>query len=268
MRFIGAAKICRTPGSANFDTINTFSMTVSTQSYTPPSKPHVLLVDDDRELLELLKDYLEQENFLVACAYNGKDGVDAALSGVYDIAVLDVMMPEVNGIQALGMIRLKSNLPVLMLTAKGDDTDRIMGLELGADDYVPKPCTPRELTARLRAILHRVNLHEPNNSASINQPLTAGDLNLWPSQRRAEHHGQPLELTSTEFSLLETLVRCAGKPVSKDELSIAALDKPLSRYDRSIDVHISNIRRKLTPLADGRSMIQTLVRKGYMLIVE
>ena len=243
-------------------------MTATMLNQTSSSQPHVLLVDDDLELLELLKDYLEKEDFLVACVNNGKDGVDAALSGKYDIVVLDVMMPEVNGIQALGMIRMQSNLPIVMLTAKGDDTDRIMGLELGADDYVPKPCTPRELTARLRAILHRVSLQGPASQQSSKQILTVGNLNLWPSQRRADQCDQPLELTSTEFSLLEMLVRHAGTPVSKDELSIAALDRPLSPYDRSIDVHISNIRRKLKPLDDGRSMIQTLVRKGYILIVE
>ncbi|WP_316366557.1 response regulator transcription factor [Candidatus Thiodiazotropha sp. CDECU1] len=244
-------------------------MTGTIPNQSPASQPHVLLVDDDLELLELLRDYLEKENFIVACVNNGKEGVDAALSGLYDIVVLDVMMPEINGIQALGMIRMKSNLPILMLTAKGDDTDRIMGLELGADDYVPKPCTPRELIARLRAILHRVGLQGATaNQPSSNQPLTAGNLKLWPTQRRADQSDQPLELTSTEFSLLEVLVSHAGNPVSKNELSMAALDRPLSPYDRSIDVHISNIRRKLHPLDDGRSMIQTLVRKGYILVVE
>jgi DNA-binding response OmpR family regulator len=228
--------------------------------------PRVLLVDDDQELLELLRDYLEREGFNVTCAFNGRMGVDLVLSGNYDIVALDIMMPEINGIQALSMIRAQSNLPVLMLTAKGDDTDRIMGLELGADDYVPKPCTPRELTARLRAILNRVGKQSSTTAVSQSDHYVVGDLSLWPSQRRAEDHGETLELTSTEFNILELLVRNSGNPVSKDELSMAALGRPLCRYDRSVDVHVSNIRRKLKPLPDGRSMIQTVIRKGYILV--
>jgi two-component system OmpR family response regulator/two-component system response regulator CpxR len=237
-----------------------------TTEFHADDAPRVLLVDDDQELLELLRDYLEREGFNVACAHNGRMGVDSALSGQYDIVVLDIMMPELNGIQALSMIRAQSKLPVLMLTAKGDDTDRIMGLELGADDYVPKPCTPRELTARLRAILNRVGTHTSNTATSQSDHFAVGGLSLWPSQRRAEDQGKTLELTSTEFNILELLVRNAGNPVSKDELSMAALGRPLSRYDRSIDVHVSNIRRKLTPMPDGRSVIQTVIRKGYILV--
>ncbi len=240
---------------------------MTTESITD-TIPRVLLVDDDRELLDLLRDYLEREGFDVTCAFNGRQGVDTALRGSFDIVVLDVMMPEVNGIQALSLIRAQSTLPILMLTAKGDDTDRIMGLELGADDYVTKPCTPRELTARLRAILSRVGKRADisAHSASQSTPVTVGELSLWPAQRLAEHHGAPLELTSTEFDILEFLARNAGNPVSKDELSMAALGRPLGRYDRSIDVHVSNIRRKLSPLSDGRSMIQTVIRKGYILV--
>lgn len=237
----------------------------------PPSTstPHrVLLVDDDRELLELLRDYLERDGFSVACVHDGQSGVSAAIGGGHDIVVLDVMMPDISGIQALGLIRAQSRLPVLMLTARGDDTDRIVGLELGADDYVPKPCTPRELAARLRAILSRAGTQSVAQEAMSAQPLKAGRLTLWPTQRRAENDGRPLNLTSTEFSLLEVLVRQAGRTVSKEELSLKALGRPLSRFERSIDVHISSIRRKLDPLDDGRSMIQTVIRKGYQLVVE
>jgi two-component system OmpR family response regulator/two-component system response regulator CpxR len=230
--------------------------------------PRVLLVDDDRELVEMLHDYLAREGFSVDCAFDGRAGVSAAISGRHDIVVLDVMMPDVNGIQALGMIRAQSNIPILMLTAKGDDTDRIMGLELGADDYVPKPCTPRELCARLRAILNRVRAQGGSQWANQTQPIRVGSLTLWPSQRRAEDGGEPLDLTSSEYNLLEVLVRHAGTPVSKEELSLVALGRPLGRYERSIDVHISSIRRKLKPLSDGRSMIQTVIRKGYQLAVE
>jgi DNA-binding response OmpR family regulator len=229
--------------------------------------PRVLLVDDDKELLELLSDYLTQEGFEVGTEYDGEAGVHSAISGNHDIIVLDVMMPGLNGIQALRMIREKCDLPVLMLTAKGDDTDRILGLELGADDYVPKPCTPRELTARLRAILNRAGTRNSSNDDS-NQPLSVGSLSIWPSQRRAEDSGVQMDLTSSEFNILEILVRNAGSPVTKEELSLSALGRPFGRYERSIDVHISSIRRKLLPLADGRSRIHTVVRKGYQFIIE
>jgi two-component system OmpR family response regulator/two-component system response regulator CpxR len=230
--------------------------------------PRVLLVDDDEELLVLLSDYLTQEGFEVNSEHDGQAGVDSALSGNHDIVVLDVMMPGLNGIQALSAIRTKSKLPVLMLTAKGDDTDRILGLELGADDYVPKPCTPRELTARIRAILKRVGSNNVSQHESKNHPISAGTIKIWPATRRIEENGVPLELTSSEFNLLEILVRNAGSPVTKEELSIGALGRPFGRYERSIDVHISSIRRKLSSLPDGRSRIHTVVRKGYQFIVE
>jgi DNA-binding response OmpR family regulator len=155
-----------------------------------------------------------------------------------------------------------------MLTARGDDADRILGLELGADDYVPKPCTPRELLARIRAILRRSSGQTPLAGHTDNSPLTNGELTLWPAQRLATCREKPLELTSTEFSLLEVLARHSGRPVSKAELSEEGLGRAFSRYDRSIDVHISSIRQKLDPLADGRSRIQTVFRKGYQLVRE
>lgn len=224
----------------------------------------VLLVDDDIELVELLRDYLEREGFTVAAAHDGEAGVAAALSDNHDIVVLDVMMPGISGIQALARIRATSAVPVIMLTARGDDGDRITGLEVGADDYVPKPCTPRELTARIRAILKRVGIA----ATASDQPIVAGTLTVWPAQRRAERAGQAINLTSTEFNLVEVLARNAGRPVSKVDLSQEVLGRSLTRFDRSIDVHISNIRNKLGKLADGRSCIQTVVRRGYQLIVE
>jgi DNA-binding response OmpR family regulator len=175
------------------------------------------------------------------------------------------MMPGMSGIELLRSIRADSILPVLMLTARGDDTERILGLELGADDYVPKPCTPRELTARIRAILRRAGSRALASSVA---PLTAGELTLWPEQRLATCGQQTLALTSTEFSLLEVLARQAGRAVSKAALSEQGLGREFSRYDRSIDVHISSIRQKLTPLIDGRSRIQTVFRKGYQLVKE
>lgn len=227
----------------------------------------VLLVDDDTELVELLRDFLEREGFLVASAHDGATGVAAVRSAEFDIVVLDVMMPGMSGIQALANIRATSTVPVLMLTARGDDTDRIVGLELGADDYVPKPCTPRELVARIRAILKRTGVAAPAQESSV-QPIVGGLLAVWPAQRRAEMDGKSLDLTSTEYNLVEVLVRNAGRPVSKAVLSEEALGRALTQFDRSIDVHMSKIRHKLGKLPNGHSLIQTVIRRGYQLIVD
>jgi two-component system OmpR family response regulator/two-component system response regulator CpxR len=229
--------------------------------------PRVLLIDDDKELLELLRDYLQSDGFGVSCASDGHSGIKAVLGDLPDIVVLDVMMPGINGMQALTQIRALSSVPVLMLTAKGDDADRIMGLEFGADDYVPKPCTPRELAARLRAILNRTQ-SAPTEKQDVRVPITVGALILWPAKRQAQHAGQELVLTSTEFSLLEVLARHPGEAVSKQQLSEEGLGRPSSRFDRSIDVHVSSIRQKVGLLSDGSSPIKTVIRKGYQLIIE
>lgn len=226
----------------------------------------VLLIDDDVELAGMLADYLTQEGYAVAMAHDGESGANEALSGRHQIVVLDVMMPRLNGIEVLRQIRAQSAVPVLMLTARGDDTDRIIGLELGADDYVPKPCTPRELTARIRAILRRTQNTDPANTSL--EPLIVGALTIRPEQRLAELEGETLSLTSTEFNLLEVLVRHAGRPVGKAMLSEQGLGRPLTRYDRSIDVHLSSIRHKLGNMADGRSYIQTVYRQGYQFLRE
>ncbi|HQU88691.1 MAG TPA: response regulator transcription factor [Denitromonas sp.] len=225
----------------------------------------VLLVDDDLELSAMLKEYLAQEGFEATTVADGEAGVTEALSGNYDIAVLDVMMPRLNGVDALRRIRQESRMPVLMLTARGDDVDRIVGLELGADDYVPKPCSPRELVARVRAILRRTTSPE---SASDVDELTVGPLRLWPARREAHWAGEPLTLTSTEFTLLEVLVGAAGHVVSKNTLSEKALGRPLARFDRSVDVHVSSLRHKLAPRDDGRSWIQTVRGQGYQFVRE
>lgn len=222
----------------------------------------VLLVDDDVELAEMLGDYLAQDGFVVTTLHDGASGIEAALTGDFAIAVLDVMMPRLSGVDVLRRIRAVSTMPVLMLTAKGDDMDRIVGLELGADDYVPKPCQPRELAARLRAILRRASpAGEPSNL-----PIVVGALCVRPELRRVEWQGAVVDLTSTEFNLIELLARNAGRPVSKGDLSEQALGRPLARFDRSIDVHLSSIRHKLGTLPDGRSCIQTVYRQGYQLI--
>ncbi len=226
---------------------------------------NILLVDDDVELVAMLKEYLEQEGFDVVTVHDGESGVTEALSGAYQLMVLDVMMPRMSGVDALRRIRAESAIPVIMLTARGDDTDRIIGLELGADDYVPKPCTPRELVARVRAILRRA---KPLPEGEGNNVLIVGKLTVMPEQRRVEWDGQVVDLTSTEFNLLELLARNAGKPVSKKDLSEQAMGRPLMRFDRSIDVHLSSVRQKLGTLTDGRSCIQTVYRLGYQLIRE
>ena len=226
---------------------------------------HVLLIDDDVELVGMFAEYLGQEGFQASCVHNGEDGVRAALAGQHAIVILDVMMPGMSGIEALRQIRADSRIPVLMLTARGDDADRILGLELGADDYVAKPCTPRELTARVRAILRRTH---PQPDTAPGAVLGVGKLTMFPEQRRATWDGAPLDLTSTEFNLLEVLARNAGRPVSKNELSELGLGRPLARFDRNIDVHLSSLRHKLGPLSDGRSCLQTIYRQGYQLIRE
>lgn len=224
----------------------------------------VLLIDDDVELVGMFQEYLEQEGFEVSTAHDGETGAASALTGLYAIAILDVMMPRMNGLETLRRIRAVSRMPILMLTARGDDTDRIVGLELGADDYVTKPCTPRELTARIRAILRRTQAVADTGVG----PLVVGQLSMWPEQRRAAWAGVPLDLTSTEFNLLEVLARNAGKPVSKNILSEQGLGRPMARFDRNIDVHMSSLRHKLGTIADGRSCLQTVYRLGYQLIRE
>ena len=219
----------------------------------------VLLADDDVELSGMLREYLEREGFGVTAVHDGEAAARLALSGSYQIVVLDVMMPKVDGIEALRQIRQSSRVPVIMLTARGDDVDRIVGLELGADDYVPKPCTPRELVARLRAILRRA---QPGADGG---PLEIGALSLWPEKRRAEWRGRELHLTSIEFNVLEVLMRNAGRVVGKDEISEQALGRPLARFDRSIDVHLSSIRQKL---GEGGKLIRTVRGLGYHLVKE
>ncbi|WP_020485121.1 response regulator transcription factor [Methylomonas sp. MK1] len=224
----------------------------------------VLIIDDDVELATLFQEYLAQEGFAVDVSHTGASGLQHALSGEYQLVILDIMLPDIKGTEILTRIRLKSRVPVLMFTAKGDDVDRIIGLESGADDYVPKPCTPRELVARIRAILRRT---QPAANLSPG-PIVAGPLKLWPEKRKAAWFEQDLELTSTEFNLLETLASQVGRVVSKNELSEKALGRPLARFDRSIDVHMSSIRQKLGNQPDGRSYIQTVRGQGYQMIKE
>jgi len=235
---------------------------------TPPENPHVLLVDDDVELVNLLRVYLAGDGFRVSTAYEGEGAVRSVIVGHPDIAVIDVMMPGLSGIEVLRRIRTHSSLPVLMLTARGDEESRILGLELGADDYVAKPCTPRELSARLRAILRRTLARPATDRTPEAESMRIGELVLHPAQRRITWSDKDLTLTNAEFNLLELLIQNAGQVVSKNALSEQGLGRPFQRYDRSIDVHLSSIRRKLPVLADGRPRIQAVLRKGYQLLTD
>lgn len=226
---------------------------------------NVLIIDDDTELAELFQDYLQQEGFVVEAVFTGQQGLDAALTEQFDLIILDMMLPDIKGTDILLNIRQHSLIPVLMFTAKGDDIDRIIGLESGADDYVPKPCTPRELVARIRAILRRTEHQSQSNNE---QYLDIGPLKLWTTQRKVTWFDNALDLTSTEFNLLEVLARNAGQVVSKNELSETALGRPLARFDRSIDVHMSSIRQKLGKQTEGHHYIQTIRGQGYQLIKE
>lgn len=221
----------------------------------------ILIIDDDVELAGLFEEYLRSDGFEVEVAHLGETGLARALSGDFQLAILDIMLPDIKGTEVLMRIRLESRIPVLMFTAKGDDIDRIIGLEAGADDYVPKPCTPRELAARIRAILRRTEA-----PAGGSGPVVVGPLKIWREQRKAAWFDQDMELTSTEFNLLAALAANAGRIVSKNELSEKALGRPLARFDRSIDVHMSSIRQKLGCQDDGRSYIQTVRGQGYLLI--
>ena len=216
----------------------------------------ILLVDDDN----LLTEYLTAEGLDVHSVPDGEAGVEEILSAQYDVVVLDSMMPKMNGLDVLKTVRAQSKIPIIMLTAKGDDIDRIIGLEMGADDYVPKPCQPRELLARINAILRRTQSQaEGNNSPNV---IAVSGVTLYPTKRQASIGEAPLELTSTEFNLLEVLMRHAGQVVSKETLSLEALDRKLAKFDRSIDVHISSIRHKL----GDASLIQTVRGLGYLFV--
>jgi two-component system response regulator CpxR len=225
------------------------------------ARNRILIADDDEELAQLLRDFLTREGFDVEIAHNADAALAAARAQPFDALVLDVMMPGRSGLDALRELRRESPLPVLMLTALGEDIDRILGLELGADDYIPKPCNPRELAARLRAVLRRVR-GEGNDALT---DLRNGPIWLRAASRSVSVDGRALTLTATEFDLLVLLLREAGRVVSKERISQSVLGRPLGPFDRSIDVHVSNLRRKLGDAPDGDSPITTIHRSGYLL---
>lgn len=226
----------------------------------------ILVIDDDIELCELLTDYLTAEGFTVQSVNRGDLGAQQALAEEYSLIVLDVMLPGLNGFDVLRKIREASKVPVVMLTARGDDVDRIVGLELGADDYLPKPFNPRELVARIRAVQRRTDTAE-ETPASVVDKLTEvqiGDVQLCPASRSVKRAKQRVELTSVEFSLLEVLLRQAGQVVSREELVEKVLGRRLSAYDRSIDVHVSALRKKLGHQSDRGERIRTIRGIGYL----
>ena len=223
----------------------------------------LLLVDDDQELCLLLKEYLQTEGFEVTLSHDGGHGAELALNNDFDVVILDVMMPAVNGLDALRKIRDKKRTPILMLTAKGETIDRIVGLEMGADDYLPKPCNPRELVARLRAILRRAEENPSQDTGS--DEITIDDLLLQIKSHTALFQSELIPLTGAEFTVLELLMRSAGEVISKESLTEKALNRKLTPYDRSIDVHVSNIRKKLSALGANKDLIINIRGAGYML---
>jgi DNA-binding response OmpR family regulator len=224
----------------------------------------ILVIDDDRELCELLGEYLGQEGFAVESANDAAAGLSLALSGRHALVVLDVMLPGMSGFEVLRRIRERSRVPVLMLTARGTEVDRIVGLEMGADDYLPKPFNPRELVARIRAVQRRVAapVGVPG-SPRVQEPLEVGDVTLEPGTRTVRRGGEVVALTSVEFSVLEALLRAAGRAVSREELARTALGRNLSIYDRSIDVHVSSLRRKLGRRVGALERIRSVRGIGY-----
>ena len=225
----------------------------------------ILVIDDDVELCELLNDYLTPEGFEVETVNRSEPGIERALSGQHALVVLDVMLPGMSGFDVLRQVREKSRVPVIMLTARGDDVDRIVGLEMGADDYLPKPFNPRELVARIRAIQRRADSAGSGESKEQDKAakFTVGDVDIDPGTRVVRQNGNMVELTTVEFSLLEMLMRQAGRVVSREDLVQSVLGRRLSPYDRSIDVHVSSLRKKLGHQAGDQERIKTVRGVGY-----
>ncbi|MEP5765428.1 MAG: response regulator transcription factor [Halieaceae bacterium] len=219
----------------------------------------ILIIDDDRELCQLLQDFLQLEGFSTSAIHDGAEAIELCKGREFDAIVLDVMLPRVQGFDVLRRLREFCTTPVIMLTARGEETDRIVGLEMGADDYLPKPCNPRELTARLRAILRRTEKPAEREATE----LQVDDLAASTTERQVRYQGVELKLTTAEFNILLVLMRHAGEVVNKELLSQQALGRSLTAYDRSIDVHVSNLRKKLH--SPDRELIKNVRGVGYQL---
>lgn len=222
----------------------------------------ILVVDDDVELCALVEEYLTAEGFSLQAVHDGERGLQAAQTNEFALVVLDVMLPGINGFEVLRRIRSVSKIPVLLLTARGEDVDRIVGLEIGADDYLPKPFNPRELVARIRAILRRTKPARAADEAP--EVLHIGDVELDPATRTVVRAGEPVDLTSVEFNLLEVLLREAGRVVTRERLVNAVLSRKFMPFDRSIDMHVSKVRRKLGDSDENGDHIKTIRGVGYM----
>ncbi|APR65468.1 MAG: response regulator [Thalassolituus sp.] len=225
----------------------------------------ILLIDDDFELGELLQEYLSMEGFQLTAVQDGETGLTEALSGKYNLILLDVMLPKLNGFEVLRKLRAESNVPVIMLTARGESVDRVLGLEHGADDYIPKPYHHHELVARIKALFRRIELSS-DVTPQLSSELHVGDIALNPTTRTARLDGVELQITGAEFGVLQCLMEHVGELVDKDTLSIAALGRPLMAYDRSIDMHVSNLRKKLGKRDDDSDWIKTVRSRGYLLV--
>lgn len=225
----------------------------------------VLIIDDDHELCALLEEFLQLEGFAASAVHDGAEAVAHCMDHSYDAIVLDIMLPGMQGLDVLRKLRTFSSTPILMLTARGEDTDRIIGLELGADDYLAKPCNPRELAARLRAIMRRSQGGQLLGETGA-APIEAGDTRLNAADRSATYAGADLQLTGAEFNILQVLLSQAGTVVDKESLSEQAMGRRLAAYDRSIDVHISKLRKKLAALG-GDKLIVSVRGSGYQFTV-
>ena len=226
---------------------------------------NILLIDDDTELTSLLKDILSFEGFTVSETNDGYAGLEA-INDEIDLILLDVMMPRLNGMETLKKLREHWETPVLMLTAKGEEIDRVIGLELGADDYLPKPFSDRELLARIRAILRRTQTTSTPKAAS--DRIQYQDIEVFPGKQEAYCNGEIIDLTTTEFALLSHLIQNPGQVITKESLSLDVLGKRLAAFDRAIDMHISNLRKKIPERSDSKSRIKTLRGRGYLLVEE
>src|SRR4029077_12518393 len=220
----------------------------------------ILIIDDDFELCGLVTEYLAAEGFRVESVHDGETGLKRATAGGYLLVILDVMLPGMSGFDVLRKLRDSSRIPVLLLTARGEDVDRIVGLEIGADDYLPKPFNPRELVARIRAILRRTR---GKGEAPVPEVIRVGDVGLDPAPRSVQHRGKPVDLTSVEFGLLQVLLREAGRVVTREALVDEVLGRKFSPFDRSIDMHVSKVRKKLGDL-DSEDHIKTVRGSGYI----
>lgn len=229
----------------------------------------LLIVDDDQALVNLLKRFLEAEGFQVEAAYDHASGVAAARSGEHEIVVLDVMLPGGSGFELLKTLRQESDVPVLLLTARGEAVDRILGLEIGADDYLAKPFDPRELIARIRAVLRRTRERKEEGGApsrpDTDEVISVGDISMHMGTRTVACSGHPVDLTSVEFNVLELLLRRAGSVVTREQIAEVALGRPLNAFDRSVDVHVSRVRKKLGNCPGTEELIRPIRGVGYFL---